>query len=332
MEEEPSNGFIKTLVEILLILGILLSLFLFSYLSYRIYLDYPREAENPEILLSNKSYVRDFENNKVNQFYPNMKFNHNNISYKIEEDCDTLKKSRIIESFDILSKEVELINFYPTDLENPDIHVICSERNKPKFIENKDFFIGGEGGAKEVIMTGRYNVINEGIILLYGSPDGYKKCKFPNVEFHELLHVFGFDHSNLENSIMYPYLNSCNQAIDSSIINELKRLYNEENLPDVYFEDLKAVKKGRYLNFNTTIKNSGVIDSGNITLSVIQDGVLLETRKLESLKYGAGIFISIENLRLEYLDVKEISFVLDKENKIREIDRENNIARLRFDK
>ena len=49
------------------------------------------------------------------------------------------------------------------------------------------------------------------------------------------------------------------------------------------------------------------------------------------IKYGAGIIVSIENLKLKSSNPKEIKFVIDYENLIKEIDEENNVAAIKFD-
>ena len=50
------------------------------------------------------------------------------------------------------------------------------------------------------------------------------------------------------------------------------KLYLEDNLPDLYFENVDAVIKKdflrTYIDFNLTIKNSGVVDASNIYFSV----------------------------------------------------------------
>ena len=80
------------------------------------------------------------------------------------------------------------------------------------------------------------------IIYLYANPQNSLNCNWPATELHELMHVFGFNHSMDSNSLMYPYLTSCNQKLDNSIIEELIRLYSIPNLPDLYFENISAIK------------------------------------------------------------------------------------------
>jgi len=233
----------------------------------------------------------------------------------------------MIDAFNYLSKEVPTLIFYET-IGNANIEVTCSEIEKPTIETDapKDFFIAGEGGAKEIVQSGKYNIITNGTISIYQSPHGAIECDFPNVEIHELIHVFGFDHSEDKRSLMNPLLNSCEQTLDSSIIVELNRLYSESNLPDLYFEDLTAVKKGRYIDFNVTIKNIGTVSAENIKFFVIEDGEIIEQKQIDEISFGAGLILRVENLRLNNLNPKEIKFVIDKDNLIRELEEKNNLA------
>jgi hypothetical protein len=298
---------------------------------YFLYQNLPGEPVNlnPIVVkapvLENQTYL------EVKQFYPNMKFNHKQISYHIDSLCDDEKRGRMAEAFDELALNVGLIGFYEVSSAG-DIEISCSGEEKPSAGE---YFIAGEGGAKEIIQTDRYNIINEGVVILHGNPHSFLECDWANVELHELVHVFGFDHSENPKSLMYRYLEDCNQRLDDSIINELKRLYSEENLADLYFDDVIAVKKRRYIDFNLTVRNSGSINVERANFSVFDDGELIGSFDLEDkegeIKYGAGIIVSIENLKLKSSNPKEIKFVIDYENLIKEIDEENNVAAIKFD-
>ncbi len=330
-EEKEGSLRVVRVIIIMLALFVIFLLILFSLFILDISGN-PRKVsttinELPE--LTNSSF------GEVLQFYPNMKFNHNNISYIIDNNCDLEKEKNIMDAFDFLSSKVMSIKFYPVLSNEPeesaDIAVSCGADEKYNPSEKKDFFIAGEGGAKEIIPTGRYYVINGGIILLYGDPVRSIKCDWPNTEIHELIHVFGFNHSGDKNSLMYSYLESCEQKLDESIIRELKNLYSKPNLPDLYFENITASKRGRYLDFNITIRNSGVVDADNVSFSVIENGELVETKELKDIKFGAGIVLEIGNLKLLKRDSKEIKIFIDYFNKIEEIDKENNIAALKFE-
>lgn len=312
------------------ILNIILFLLLVMVLlvgGYFLYLNFPGKPQILNVVTSpNQLEVSNFSY-EVNQFYPNMKFNHNHISYSIGSDCSEEKKNNMIEAFSELQNKVGVISFSPVS-NNPDIEVSCSESIKHSI--EKEYFIAGEGGAKEIIQTGRYNVITQGIILLYGEKKGVK-CDWPNVELHELLHVFGFAHSSDKNSLMYPYLESCDQKLDESIISNIKELYSKENLPDLYFENVTAVKKGRYLDFNVTIKNSGTVDAENVFLSVFDDNDKIEDFNLKDITFGAGVTYSVQNLKLNSRSSTNINLAIDAEDLIKEIDEKNNIVELKFE-
>jgi hypothetical protein len=316
-DEEPTLG--RRIFDFFMILLIIFLLGLLIYIGWNYIIPstpvnlYPNFTSfNPE-----NSNVSD-----VKQFYPNMKFNHNDLSYSIDSSCEDTKKENVLEALDYIHSKVFSINFHEVT-SGADIEVVCYELNREV---GKDHFVAGEGGAKEIIQTGRYNVINDGVISLYKNSRNSITCDWPNVELHELMHVFGFDHSNNKNSLMYPFLESCSQELDDVIVKELNRLYSEENLPDLYFSDLSAVKKGIYLDFNLTIKNSGVIDARDVKLTILDNGEKVDTFDLQSINYGSGMILGMENLKLLHRDPKEIKFVIDIDNEIKEFDKGNNIA------
>jgi subtilase family serine protease len=154
------------------------------------------------------------------------------------------------------------------------------------------------------------------------------KCNWPNVEIHELLHVLGFEHSTSKESLMYPYLTSCDQKLDEKIIQVIKELYSQPNLPDLYFENISANQKGKYLSFNTTIKNIGVVNSKLVNISVLDNGEIVKSIELEPIPYGAGLKLNIQNLKISHLNPEKLELVIDLENKIKEIDRTNNQVQL----
>ena len=314
------------------IFSILILLTLISLLSIVIYLLYQNLPGEPEL---GKVFVQELIDNNdskilsdVKQFYPNTKFNHNPISYKFDGDCDSEERKNMLDAFNIVSEMINQMTFSEV-FSSPDIEISCSI-NEPPEIEGH-YFVAGEGGAKEIIQTGRYNIITTGIILLYNNDNSKtSNCNYPGVELHELMHVFGFDHSNNENSLMYPYLNSCEQVLDQSIIAELRRIYSDENLPDLYFESVTAIREGKYLDFNLTIKNSGSVDAKNIYFGIVDEGKLVQDREIGDLKFGGGISIEIGSLKIFNRDSNEVQFIIDRENLIKELDENNNIAKVKF--
>ncbi|MDD5191631.1 MAG: CARDB domain-containing protein [Candidatus Nanoarchaeia archaeon] len=314
--------------------GVILNIILFLLLimilligGYFLYMNLPGKPQVLDVVTSSNQLEVSNLSYEVEQFYPNMKFNHNYISYSIGSDCSEEEKNNMIEAFNELQNKVGVISFSPKASE-PDIEVSCSESIKNSI--EKEYFIAGEGGAKEIIQTGRYNVITQGVILLYGEKKGVK-CDWPNVELHELLHVFGFAHSSDKNSLMYPYLESCDQKLDESIINNIRELYSKENLADLYFENATGVKKGRYFDFNVTVRNLGTLDAESVYLSVFDDNDKMGNFNLKDIAFGAGVTYSVQNLKLNSRSSSDIKLVIDSEDLIKEIDKNNNFVEFKFE-
>ena len=239
--KEDRNKLLKTInfiISIFLILTIL-------FLSYYIYLNIPR---NPEKLnINNDPSFETIITSEVKQFYPNMKFNHNKISYIIGKDCNSEKRLKMEKAFQELSSNVPILVFYESE-SSPEIKISCTKNDEINIDEKH--FTAGEGGAKEIIQTERFNVINKGLIYLHELNDKkLNDCLNPNIELHELMHVFGFGHALNENSLMFSLIKSCDQKLDDDIISELIRLYSEPNQPDLYFSNISVIKKGIYLDF-----------------------------------------------------------------------------------
>jgi len=320
LEPIPKDNSILSPILISLIITFIILSIITSYIAYTTIPGKPQEL-NINLPQENKPII------PTQQFYNNMKFNHNNLTYTIDEKCPSEKTKRVLEAFQYIEKIIPSINFKP-DSTTPDITVSCSLQEKES--EEKDFFIAGEGGAKEIIQTKDYNVITHGIILLYKETEKSKKCEWPNIEIHELMHVFGFNHSTNKNSLMYKYLESCEQELDTSIIKKLNELYSEENLPDLYFQNVSAIKKGKYLDFNVTIKNSGTINAKNAILTVLDNQEIAETKSLGEIKYGGGITLSISNLKLIHRNPEEITLIINKDNIIKEKNNQNNVVTIKL--
>jgi len=319
MKNKRGNIVLYFVLVLLVLILIFLLYILWQYFpSERI----PTTANLPDVGFDtgNLSYT-------VSQFYPNMKFNHNDLSYSIEDICNSDKRSRMIEAFRLLREEVPVITFREVD-EDADINVICSKTAEGT--TGKNFFVAGEGGAEEIIQTKKYNVITKGIVLLYENPHNAIQCSWPNVELHELMHVFGFEHSQDEESLMYPYLESCTQKLDEDIINDLNELYGQPNLPDLYFESVKAVKHGVYIDFNATIKNAGVIDAKNVELALFDKEKEAERFQLEDINFGAGVGFSVSNARLNSRSSEVVELRVDPSNIIKELDDNNNVKTLSY--
>jgi len=251
----------------------------------------------------------------------NLRFNHNNISYFIEEDCSEVRRYSMIEAFVIFKNETGLISFYEIkNKSNADVSVGCSD----DYIELSDnLFIAGEGGPSRIINTSAFKMIEKGKISLYHDP----RCDYPIVGLHELLHVFGFDHSKNPKSIMYN-TSKCNQRISKDMIDLIDKLYSIEPLADAVIENLTVIKKGRYLDFNITVSNDGLIKIDSINLTIFAEEREFHVIELGELDIGYSRALRVTNNKLPSKSVENIKFVLDANDNIRELNEENNFMQM----
>jgi hypothetical protein len=278
---------------------IIVLLIAIGFLSYIIYLNYPGELQKFNITNNPTQLPYIPAPSEIKQFYPNMRFNHNNISYNFGASCGEDKIKGMEQAFFIIQSETGIISFSKET--NPDISISCSPAEIQK---GENTFVAGEGGPRQFVNSTEYPIIISGEIELLGQGLG---CKTPIVELHELLHVFGFDHLNDSRYIMYPYAD-CSQKLNPDYIQYLKELYSIKPLPDLYFDYANVSKSGRYLNFDVVVNNGGMIDEPNATLRVSADNSSVEIFSLGPIGFGGGIRFSIQNLRLPGRNTREIEF------------------------
>ncbi len=258
------------------------------------------------------------EDNSTFQFYPEMRFPNDSISYKILEDCDMRKTKDMEKAFEFLENET-ILSFYPVE-SGEEITVHCQDKQ----IVNGSFYIAGEGGPTKVINSGRFNVIFSGEILLLKDSE----CKTPNIQIHELLHVLGFEHSDNENNIMFP-ISRCNQDIGEDIILLINNLYSHPNKQDLVFGNASLNLQGNYLNLNFSVKNQGLNDSKEEVIYLYADNDLIKEFKIPNLKIGESIEIRSTNIYIQKLKLNE--FKLEIPNSTIEFSNENNFAILSKD-
>lgn len=310
------------IINVLLILILLLAGF-YGYFFLNNYILKEKEFNFLEI---NKKIEVNASSELV-QFSKNMRFAKNNLSYHFLGVCEDNKKERMKKAFDILKKEVEVIDFFEIDKKEADILIFCSEEvKKLEEEENSIKFIAGEGGPRKFINLTPYSLILQGDIYLYSSQKR-KECESPLVELHELLHVFGYDHINDNGSILYPYLISCEQKLKENIINDLKKLYSEEAKAEIILSNVSATKKGLYLNFEIEIKNEGLIEAKNVVLLVYANKEEVKKFDIGILKEGSSKILNVTNLYLSKLKIEEIAFKVNSDTE--EYFYDNNIIILK---
>lgn len=260
---------------------------------------------------------------EISQFYENMRFNHDAISYFINEECGIEKAVKMRQAFSIISEKTGILTFAPAPENVADILIGCSANSYEK---EKNIFIAGEGGPTN-ITNATYPVITRGKILLY-SEDG-SDCEQPLLEIHELLHVFGYDHINKSEDIMSPYLN-CDQEISEELIERLKSLYSIEPFADVYLSDVKGYKKdyggNSYLDFNASVDNQGMINAEDVVLKVYANGKEISSFQNNDIRFGSGSKQYITNLLLPSGNIDKVK--IEVSTSTRENNKLNNAVEL----
>ena len=248
-------------------------------------------------------------------FSENLRFNHNDISYFIDGGCNRVRRDAMVEAFGIFSERMGIISFYEVQ-RDADIDVGCSD----DYISvGERLFAAGEGGPSRIINTSFFKTIEKGKIVLYDEP----RCDSPNVELHELGHVFGFDHSPDPKNIMYN-VSRCDQMISDDMFNLIFELYSVEPLADASIRDVEAVTKGRYLDFNISVLNEGLLGIDDINLTIFADGEEVQVMELGEIGIGYGRTLKATNVRLPSVGVEKIDFVVDNEDGVRELFENNN--------
>ena len=108
---------------------------------------------------SNSNFSVDLANSKM-QFYDNMRYETKEISYKISDDCPLQKRANMIEAINILDERT-ILNFYSVDF-GEEISIDCEDVVQV----NNGFFVAGEGGPTNITISGNFNVIYNGKVLL----------------------------------------------------------------------------------------------------------------------------------------------------------------------
>lgn len=259
---------------------------------------------------SSSNFSVDLANSKV-QFYDNMRYPTNEISYRISEDCPLQKKANMEQAFQILEDKT-ILQFFPVNF-GEEILVECEET---VHVDN-GLFIAGEGGPVNITISGNFNVIYNGRILLIRE----SKCKTPNVGLHELLHALGFDHSKNPSNIMYEVSN-CDQTLGEDIPELINNLYSFKTLPDLTFENVSAFTEGRYLNANLSVRNIGLLYSEKTNIAIYADEKKIKEVEVDPLDIGYGTKLSLYNIWIGQANVNEIKFVI--ETSFKELDKTNN--------
>ena len=304
---------LEKLIAILLVI-------ILAVLAVLVYDNFPKEPIALESLGLKGTNIEPINYGTTPVFSENLRFNHNDISYFIDSSCSDRRRASMERAFNLFEKEMEIISFFEMENNNADILVGCSN----DFISvGENLFAAGEGGPSRIINTSLFRTIEKGKILLYED----QRCDYPVVEMHELCHVFGFDHSPNPKNTMYR-VSKCDQRITPDMIELIRELYAIKPLPEAVITELNATRRGRYLDFNITVFNKGLLGIPSISLTIFSGEKKIEIFSLGSIDLGHGQTLKVKNVKLPLQRNEEIEFRLDAENLIEEFDEENNIAKM----
>lgn len=248
------------------------------------------------------------------QFYKNLRYSDEKISYKISDKCTLQKRADAEGAFDILENKT-ILDFYSVE-NNEELLISCEDKQKVK----EEYFVAGEGGPVNISRAGQFNVIFKGEVSLIRQSG----CPNPNIALHEILHALGFGHSSNENNIMYE-ISECRQTLGDDIPKFIDELYSIKSNPDLVFEEVvPKIHDGKYLDLNMTIKNVGLKNSGKAVVKIYLDDEIDEEIELKELSVGSGMKIFIQNLKLKTTNFDKIKFVI--EANFEELNKANNVV------
>lgn len=299
---------ILELVALLAMVALLVGGMYVFWLNFPTNLEYNTYVANATSHLPAQSY----------QFYPNMRYIDKAITYTIAPECSSKKREAITAAFGILEEQT-LLRFSPA--QKGEIAFSCT--NLPPEPESSGHFVAGEGGPTQIINTTKYAAIFAGKVSLYRS----EKCERPIVALHEILHALGFDHTSDKKSIMFP-ITDCEQELDAFIINQINTLYATDAAPDLAIERVNAQATGRYLNFEISIANYGLLDAKNAVLTLTADGELVKNFPLEELGFGQRKTLTVSNVRIPR-NAERLSFRVSVGSGERELFEGDNTAEVR---
>lgn len=251
------------------------------------------------------------------QFYPNLRFLNARIVYALGPACDETQRARVHRAFSLLSEDTGLsfVESMPEDLS-----ITCALTPEPRDV-SLTHFVAGEGGPTSILNVSSFYIIQHANVSFYRP----ERCAIPTIALHELLHAFGFDHTNQSMSIMYP-LTGCEQTIDASILEELRRLYSIPSLPDIALSSVSANISTLRFSFIVEVANLGLAPLTNATL-VVEGDTFIRRFGLEELEVGKRKILSVEQIRLTRA-FSSLSFRIETPD--RELSLTNNNVTLTF--
>jgi len=147
--------------------------------------------------------------------FNNPKWYTNHLTYTFPKNCTKLQRDKMIAAMNyIVNNTRTSLTFTEVADGCPDIIITC--------LNVSDMLEDTIGTAQSSYFDeGYYSVITKSEIEL---TLGDQLCPLPNVQIHELMHSFGFDHTNDPSDIMYEKF-GCAQTLKDDLKDDLERIY-----------------------------------------------------------------------------------------------------------
>jgi len=154
------------------------------------------------------------------------------ITYKIV-NCTDYQENRIIKAFNQIQKETEGIvsfkEYYGDSEYGSDFMIYCYEEYDDSYWDPKETTYTVSDCYYET-WENYPNKILYADINFYGITETTYSggCTiYPDIELHEILHGFGFEHVNETNHIMNPLHTYCPSKLNEDILNKLIEIYSK---------------------------------------------------------------------------------------------------------
>lgn len=172
-------------------------------------------AANGTNLVAKSPPDDEFNTDKLHWNHMPVSFSFSNENSSDQVKCQDFQKGRARQAFNLIQNSTNnLVSFAEVEGQ-ADIVVRCYGAKA----ESPMYMLAGEGGYSSY-----GNIIENGTLNFYT----HLNCgTWPDLEMHEILHVFGFQHKDDESSIMNPVAKKCDLGkIDDDILNSLRETYS----------------------------------------------------------------------------------------------------------